>query len=141
MVVHGNALSLEVWSVWYTPAHILVGWDRKLRRGRQQLPVEPGASPAEDAGLLVSCTESLEAATTHDVETDSGSCRQHGGHTTVCEDRDTDLAVAVEEVGGGGKTLTVASSLADLFEEVAREPEAKRTGFTIFDRIDQMTLF
>jgi hypothetical protein len=37
--------------------------------------------------------------------------------------------------------LTVASSLADLFEQVAQEPGAKRTEFTIFDRIDQMTLF
>ncbi|MGY6123672.1 N-6 DNA methylase (plasmid) [Paraburkholderia strydomiana] len=141
VVVHGNALSLEVWSVWYTPAHIFVGWGRKLRRGRQELPVEPGASPAEDAGLQESGIESPEAATTGDVETHSGSCGQHGGHTAVCDDRETDLAVAVEEIGGGGEPLTVASSLADLFEEVARKPEPKRTEFTIFDRIDQMTLF
>jgi hypothetical protein len=26
VVVHGNALSLDVWGVWYTPAHVLVGW-------------------------------------------------------------------------------------------------------------------
>jgi hypothetical protein len=98
VVVHGNALSLEVWSVWYTPAHIFVGWDRKLRRGRQQLPVEPGASPAEDAGLRESCTESPEAATTGDIEIDPGSCRQHGGHPIACEEREADLAVAVKEV-------------------------------------------
>ncbi|WP_460640163.1 N-6 DNA methylase [Larkinella harenae] len=34
-VIHGNALSLEQWSVWHTPAHILDGWDRKLRRQDQ----------------------------------------------------------------------------------------------------------
>ena len=31
-VVHGNALSMEVWGTWYTPAHILGGWTFKLRR-------------------------------------------------------------------------------------------------------------
>lgn len=32
VIVHGNALSLEQWSVWYTPAHLLGFWDGKLRR-------------------------------------------------------------------------------------------------------------
>lgn len=32
VVVHGNTLSLETWSAWYTPAHILGGWSRKLRK-------------------------------------------------------------------------------------------------------------
>lgn len=32
VVVHGNSLSLEVWSEWPTPAHILGFWDAKLRR-------------------------------------------------------------------------------------------------------------
>jgi len=30
VVVHGNALSLDVWGVWYTPAHVLVGWGELL---------------------------------------------------------------------------------------------------------------
>ena len=31
-VIHGNSLSLQEWSVWTTPAHILGGWSFKLRR-------------------------------------------------------------------------------------------------------------
>lgn len=33
VVVHGNSLSLEEWSHWYTPAHILDGWNARLRAG------------------------------------------------------------------------------------------------------------
>ena len=32
IIVHGNSLSLEEFDRWYTPAHILGGWDWKLRR-------------------------------------------------------------------------------------------------------------
>lgn len=32
VVIHGNALSAEEWGQWYTPAHIMGGWDRKLRQ-------------------------------------------------------------------------------------------------------------
>ena len=32
IIIHGNALSLDEWSHWYTPAHILGGWNKKLRR-------------------------------------------------------------------------------------------------------------
>lgn len=32
IVVHGNTLSLEEWSRWYTPAHFLNLWGAKLRR-------------------------------------------------------------------------------------------------------------
>lgn len=32
VIVHGNTLSLEEYSHWYTPAHILDGWTWKLRR-------------------------------------------------------------------------------------------------------------
>jgi N-6 DNA Methylase len=31
IVVHGNALSAQVWGLWYTPAHIMGGWQWKLR--------------------------------------------------------------------------------------------------------------
>lgn len=33
VLVHGNSLSLKEWDHWYTPFHIIGGWDRKLRRG------------------------------------------------------------------------------------------------------------
>lgn len=32
IVIHGNALSLEEYGRWYTPAHFMGGWDWKLRR-------------------------------------------------------------------------------------------------------------
>ena len=32
LVIHGNSLSLQEWSVWTTPAHILGGGSFKLRR-------------------------------------------------------------------------------------------------------------
>ena len=32
VVIHGNTLSLEEYSHWYTPAHIMGGWDWKLKR-------------------------------------------------------------------------------------------------------------
>lgn len=31
VVVHGNSLSMEEWSHWYTPTHVLGGWNRRLR--------------------------------------------------------------------------------------------------------------
>lgn len=31
IIVHGNSLSLTEWGHWFTPAHILGGWDRRLR--------------------------------------------------------------------------------------------------------------
>jgi len=30
VVLHGNSLSNEIWSRWYTPAHVLGGWRRRL---------------------------------------------------------------------------------------------------------------
>lgn len=36
VVIHGDSLSLEEWSRWYTPAHILGLWSHKLRRRNQQ---------------------------------------------------------------------------------------------------------
>jgi hypothetical protein len=32
VIIHGNGLSLETWSTWHTPAHILGGWRFKLKR-------------------------------------------------------------------------------------------------------------
>jgi hypothetical protein len=47
IVVHGNSLSLEEHGRWYTPAHIMNGWNWRLRRGAeaghevQDIPDEP----------------------------------------------------------------------------------------------------
>lgn len=32
VVVHGNSLSMQTWSIWYTPAHIFGLWGAKLKR-------------------------------------------------------------------------------------------------------------
>ena len=54
VIVHGNSLTLEEWDHWHTPAHIMDGWDWKLRNARpaevQSVPEparEPGRPPAE----------------------------------------------------------------------------------------------
>lgn len=42
IVIHGNALAVEQWQCWYTPAHIMGGWGRKLReRVRAKETVAP----------------------------------------------------------------------------------------------------
>lgn len=38
VIIHGNTLTLEEWSHWYTPAHILGGWGMKLRQPKEQRP-------------------------------------------------------------------------------------------------------
>jgi hypothetical protein len=56
IIVHGNTLSLEEYSRWYTPAHIMNGWNWKLRRrseaqGEHEIhtpPLKPVATPVED---------------------------------------------------------------------------------------------
>jgi hypothetical protein len=44
VVVHGNALSLEEWSRWYTPAHLLGNWHAKLRRAEETGPAAVDAA-------------------------------------------------------------------------------------------------
>jgi len=34
IVVHGNALSMKVWGQWFTPAHVLGGWNHRLSSRR-----------------------------------------------------------------------------------------------------------
>lgn len=58
VIVHGNTLSLEEWSHWYTPAHIVGGWKWKLKRAAESEPgghvieqvpkAEPVSPPASD---------------------------------------------------------------------------------------------
>ena len=38
VIVHGNALSLEEWGHWYTPAHIMDGWTHRLKRRMSETP-------------------------------------------------------------------------------------------------------
>lgn len=41
VVIHGNTLSMAEWGRWYTPAHVLQGWGRRLRRGSKDMNVTP----------------------------------------------------------------------------------------------------
>ncbi|MFC0403168.1 hypothetical protein [Paraburkholderia rhizosphaerae] len=47
IVVHGNALSAQVWGVWYTPAHILDGWRWKLRARAEAGAADPADVPCQ----------------------------------------------------------------------------------------------
>lgn len=53
-IVHGNTLTLEKYSRWYTPAHILGGWSSRLSQAQAQraaeriLAGEDGETQAED---------------------------------------------------------------------------------------------
>ena len=55
VVVHGNSLSLEEYGRWYTPAHILNGWNYRLRRGAPEAvpdtkPPAPESVSTQPAG-------------------------------------------------------------------------------------------
>ncbi|MWL91402.1 N-6 DNA methylase [Cupriavidus sp. SW-Y-13] len=54
IVVHGNALSVEAWGTWFTPAHVLGGWGAKLRLKRFREAME---SLGEAAPAPADCTE------------------------------------------------------------------------------------
>lgn len=59
VVIHGNSLSLETWSRWHTPAHVLGFWGVKLRRDQPQSPavVPVGTSGKIDAGVCTNMQE------------------------------------------------------------------------------------
>ena len=124
-VVHGNALSMEVWGTWYTPAHVLGGWTHKLRRRLEEdLPCEPVdlaqrqssheqlTEIHDDVEEIVASSEN-EAARAAPPEWEAQSC----GHNAPCCE---------------------ATSLAELFEQSLGSGARERT---VFDTIDQMTLF
>jgi hypothetical protein len=46
-IIHGNSLSLEEFARWYTPAHIIGGWDTKLRRKEAVAEHEPSPDQPE----------------------------------------------------------------------------------------------
>ena len=55
VIIHGNTLALEEYSHWYTPAHIMGGWNWKLRRRSEEMgeheihaPPKIEAAPVEN---------------------------------------------------------------------------------------------
>jgi hypothetical protein len=126
VVVHGNALSMEVWGTWYTPAHIVNGWRWKLRRREQELAdsAEEGRSDAAVETETSSETSVVATPAVTPLEIDAGD-------VAVLE-RESPAAVIDKP------SLSDTTVLNDLFEAVAAS--ATSSG-SIFQRIDQMTLF
>lgn len=46
LIVHGNALTVEQWDVWPTPAHIVGGWSWRLKR--QPIEIKSHIEPRQD---------------------------------------------------------------------------------------------
>ncbi|KWA08159.1 N-6 DNA methylase [Burkholderia territorii] len=115
IVVYGNALTREVWGMWYTPAHILGGWRAKLRQRRQA-----------DALREVLALDRSAAAPSPDAKPE------------LADDLVLDSEVAVAsavEVPAAAPALS-ADTLCDLFDSAVEQSRAN-----IFDAVDQLALF
>jgi hypothetical protein len=136
IVVHGNALTLEVWGHWFTPAHVVGGWGRKLRERRTldlMRSLMGGASTAGEPG-----DEQLSpVAPMEEVTSDSVVELEAAFEDAAEADVGTEAAdeVAVLERPTHGQT---SAGLADMFDEIVSTQPRERD---IFDVIDQMALF
>lgn len=115
VIVHGNALTMEVWGMWYTPAHILGGWRAKLRQRRQ----------ADALRELLA----LERTT---AVPDAGAEPVRAGELLLAED--VVSVIDVEEPAAAMRTSDDA--LCDLFDAAVAESKA-----SIFNVVDQLALF
>jgi hypothetical protein len=131
VVVHGNALSLDVWGVWYTPAHALVGWGSRLRRRR--------ATDAMAALLRDGNDDDGAAVSGEPVEVPS-LLPEADVPDPIGTDLESDVAVAVHSECDE-RTVDCEASLADLFEQLSSGVRATEVKATIFDRIGQLALF
>ncbi|WP_176060295.1 N-6 DNA methylase [Paraburkholderia sp. BCC1876] len=147
-VVHGNTLSLEVKDVWYTPAHILVGWNHRLRRRRDEKADArhlPEDSDSGAAPLRMPDPEVANAQQPDDADASPSPVPTLAIQTTTPDDvlqgEEGDVAVAVQsecELHSPDRS----ASLVELFEQVTHDKRsAVCEAVTIFDRIEQMTLF
>lgn len=115
IVVHGNALTREVWGMWYTPAHILGGWRAKLRQRRQADAMREVL--ALERGVIAAGTDA-ELASVGEV---------------VC---DSDIAVEPLVAVQRGPTVGSDDALCNLFDEAV-----ERSKGSIFETVDQLALF
>jgi hypothetical protein len=116
IVVHGNALSMEVWGHWFTPAHVLGGWTDRLRARR-----------AQDA-----MRELLGSAGAPDVDSAPEASVEVLPTVTEPELVDAGEVAVIEQIEVG------AAELADMFEQaIASQPREQ----TVFDLVDQLILF
>lgn len=72
IIIQGNALSLEVFETWYTPAHILGGWSSRLREQRAISNVDqllmPEIKPAGTEPSIVEPVQHVVSAIKKGVE-------------------------------------------------------------------------
>ena len=115
IVVHGNALTREVWGMWYTPAHILGGWRSKLRERKQ-------------ADVMRELLALDRSAAVSDAEDDRASA----GDIMVDAAVAVESAVEVAVVAGADS----GDTLCDLFD-AAVEP----SHICILEAVDQLALF
>lgn len=115
IVVHGNALTREVWGMWYTPAHILGGWRSKLRERKQ----------ADAMRELLALDRS---AAVSDAEDDRASAGDIMVDTAVAVESAVEVEVVAGEVAG--------DTLCDLFDAAVEQ-----SNIGIFEAVDQLALF
>jgi hypothetical protein len=125
LVVHGNSLSMEVWGMWYTPAHVMGGWKWKLRARETQREANAGEVAANESGL-----ECERVAADLDVIAPESADRDAVSVALALAAEDTiDLAVSPDS----GST-----TLLDLFEAVA---DAAPNNEAFFRKVEQLALF
>ena len=104
IVVHGNALSLEVWGVWQTPLHVLGGWNAKLRRGCTLAALERRAvkdveeligDAADAAGISL---EQASVATCEDRVSDMVACLADLFEVAVAQAREQNIFDKVDQL-------------------------------------------
>ncbi|AOJ10067.1 N-6 DNA methylase [Burkholderia mayonis] len=115
IVVHGNALTGEVWGMWDTPAHILGGWRAKLRQRRQMLAMR------EVLGLE-------RGAVVPDVG------REHEESRGAMHDHDVE--VATEPQAPAAAAVICDDALCNLFDQAVEQSKS-----CIFEAVDQLALF
>jgi hypothetical protein len=137
IVVHGNALSMEVWGHWFTPAHVLGGWNRKLRARRsydamrsimRAVPaVDDDGDSAQDLTnapvVVVECAEGMPVVEETEARVEAVS------EAVVLERPVLEVDAAATVADG---------ALADLFDEIVGTPAQPAD---VFEVIDQLTLF
>ncbi|WP_410199317.1 N-6 DNA methylase [Burkholderia cenocepacia] len=115
IIVHGNALTMEVWGMWYTPAHILGGWRSKLR---QRTQVDAMREVLALERNVIGAGAAAEPPPVGEVACDSD--------------------VAVEPLVAVQTDPTVGhdDALCDLFDEAVEQSKG-----SIFEVVDQLALF
>lgn len=141
IVVHGNALTMEVCGHWFTPAHVLGGWNQKLRARRsydamrsimRTVPAadDDGDSPQKLTHAPVVVVASEEGTpVVEEADACVGVVAQAEPAVAVLDRHSAEVDAAATEDAG---------ALADLFDEIVSAPAQPAD---VFEVIDQLTLF